>query len=108
MSAPFKRHYATARSGTAGASGMRIALDCARSIHEAVDRRMPEAAALANWLRQSAAAFGLPDTAIPDDDTTPPVSASRRPRAGLAQDRLGVNVGGGGPGSGHHFLGPTH
>ena len=68
MSAPFKRHYATARSGNAGASGTRMALDCARSIYEAVDRRMPEAAALANWLRQSAAAFGLPDTAIPDDE----------------------------------------
>ena len=68
MSAPFKRHYAIARSGNAGASGMRMALDCARNVYEAVDRRMPEAAALANWLRQSAAAFGLPDTAIPDDD----------------------------------------
>ena len=33
MSAPFKRHYAAARSGTAGASGMRMALDCARSIY---------------------------------------------------------------------------
>jgi hypothetical protein len=68
MSAPFKRHYATARSGSAGASGMRMALDCARSVYEAVDRRMPEAAALAAWLGQSAAAFGLPDTAIPDDE----------------------------------------
>ena len=47
MSAPFRRHYATARSGNAGASGMRMALDCARSIYEAVDRRMPEATALA-------------------------------------------------------------
>jgi hypothetical protein len=45
-----------------------MALDCARGVYEAVDRRMPEAAALANWLRQSAVAFGLPDTAIPDDD----------------------------------------
>ena len=68
MSAPFKRHYAAARSGNAGASGMRMALGCARSVYEAVDRRMPEAAALANWLRQNAAAFGLPDTALPDDD----------------------------------------
>jgi hypothetical protein len=76
MSAPFKRHYATARSGNAGASGMRMALDCARSVYEAVDRRMPEATALANWLRQSAAAFGLPDTAIPDDD--PPRRSRRR------------------------------
>jgi hypothetical protein len=32
MSAPFQRHYATARSGNAGASGMRMALDCARNI----------------------------------------------------------------------------
>jgi AAA+ superfamily predicted ATPase len=68
MSAPFKRHYATARSGSAGASGMRMALDCARGIYEAVDRRMPEATALAAWLGQSAAAFGLPETAIPDDE----------------------------------------
>ena len=45
-----------------------MALDCARGVYEAVDRRMPEAAALANWLRQSAAAFGLPDTAVPDND----------------------------------------
>src|SRR5271157_786838 len=36
----------------------------------------PEAAALANWLRQNAAAFGLPDTAIPDDD--PPRRSRRR------------------------------
>jgi hypothetical protein len=43
-------------------------LACARGVYEAVDRRMPEAAALANWLRQSAAAFGLPDTAVPDND----------------------------------------
>ena len=56
MSAPFKRHYATARSGSVGASGMRMALDCGRSVYEAVDRRMPEAAALAAWLGQSAAA----------------------------------------------------
>ena len=76
MSAPFKRHYATARSGNAGASGMRMALDCARNVYEAVDRRMPEAAALANWLGQNAAAFGLPDTAIPDDE------APRRSRRG--------------------------
>jgi hypothetical protein len=68
MSAPFNRHYAAARSSNAGASGMRMALDCARGVYEAVDRRMPEAAALATWLRQNAETFGLPDTAIPDDD----------------------------------------
>jgi transitional endoplasmic reticulum ATPase len=66
MSAPFKRHYAVARSGNAGASGMRMALDCARNVYEAVDRRMPEAAALANWLGQNAAAFGLTDTTVPE------------------------------------------
>ena len=76
MSAPFQRHYATARSGNAGSSGMRMALDCARNVYEAVDRRMPEAAALVNWLGQNAAAFGLSDTAIPDDE------APRRSRRG--------------------------
>jgi hypothetical protein len=45
-----------------------MALDCARSVYEAVDCRMPEAAALANWLRQNASAFGLPDTAVPEYD----------------------------------------
>jgi hypothetical protein len=35
MNAPFKRRYAAARSGNAGASGMRMALDCARSVYEA-------------------------------------------------------------------------
>jgi hypothetical protein len=45
-----------------------MALNCARSVYEGVDRRMPEAAALANWLRQSATAFGLPDTAVQDND----------------------------------------
>jgi hypothetical protein len=53
-----------------------MALDYARNVYEAVDRRMPEAAALANWLGQNAAAFGLPDTAIPDDE------APRRSRRG--------------------------
>jgi hypothetical protein len=67
MSAPFNWCRTVARS--AGTSGKRMALDCARGVYKGVDRRMPEGAALANWLRQSAAAFGLPDTAIPDDDT---------------------------------------
>ena len=61
MSAPWERRRTVARN--AGTSGRRMALDCARSVYEAVDRRMPEAAALANWLRQNASAFGLPDTA---------------------------------------------
>ncbi len=66
MNAPYRPPHATARAGNAGASGVRVALDCARNVYEAVDRRMPEAAALANWLGQSATAFGLPDTVIPD------------------------------------------
>ncbi len=66
MNAPYRPPHATARAGNAGASGVRVALDCARNVYEVVDRRMPEAAALANWLGQSATAFGLPDTVIPD------------------------------------------
>jgi hypothetical protein len=31
---------------------MLLALACARHLHQAVDRRMPEAAALAAWLAQ--------------------------------------------------------
>jgi hypothetical protein len=46
MSAPCERRRTVARN--AGTSGRRMALDCARSVYEAVDRRMPEAAALAN------------------------------------------------------------
>src|SRR3984893_10947565 len=67
MSIPSNWCRTVARS--AGTSGKRMALVCARGVYEAVDRRMPEAAALANWLRQSATAFGLADPAIPDDDT---------------------------------------
>jgi AAA+ superfamily predicted ATPase len=47
---------------------MLLALACARHLHQAVDRRMPEAAALAAWLAQYAVTFGLPDGAVPDDD----------------------------------------
>ena len=64
MNASFERRRALAWN--TNTSGARMALDCARSLYEAVDRRMPEAAALTNWLRQNAAAFGLPDTAVPD------------------------------------------
>ena len=67
MNVSFQRRRTVARNTCT--SGVRMALDCARNVYEAVDRRMPEAAALANWLRQNAATFGLPDTAIPDDDT---------------------------------------
>ena len=46
MSAPFKRHYATARSGNAGASGMRMALDCARGVSMRRSKQIAEEAAL--------------------------------------------------------------
>ncbi len=66
MSAPFERRRFVACDARTG--GLRLALDCARNVHAAVDRRMPEAGALAGWLGQSAAAFGLPEAAVPDDE----------------------------------------
>lgn len=59
----------------AAASGTTLALDCARQVYGVIDRRMPEAGALMAWLAQSAAAFGLSETALPDDDRP---SRSRR------------------------------
>jgi transitional endoplasmic reticulum ATPase len=47
----------------------RDALHYACNVFQAVDRHMPEAAALAEWLAASATAFGLPDSAVPDDDS---------------------------------------
>ena len=44
MSASFQRRRTVARNPCT--SGMRMALDCARGVYEAVDRRMPEATAL--------------------------------------------------------------
>ncbi len=67
MNAPFERCQALARR--VGANGfLRLALRCARNIHGATDRRMPEAPALANWLSQSASTFGLAEAAVPDDE----------------------------------------
>ena len=43
-----------------------LALRCARNLYRASNRRMPEARALAIWLRQAASTFGLIDAAIPD------------------------------------------
>ena len=64
MSAPLARHPVT--RGVAS-SGSLLALECARNVHAAMDRRMPEAGALASWLAQSATAFGLSDADIPGD-----------------------------------------
>ena len=88
MSAPFKRHSPPAQR-QAGASGKLLALDCARNVYEAIDRRMPEAAALAAWLGQNAAAFGLPIRRFRTTSHST-VAAPRCFRAGLAQDRHGV------------------
>ena len=67
MSAPFERRSSAARwVGTNGF--LLLALRCARNIHDATDRRMPEARALAVWLGQNASAFGLTDTSVPDDE----------------------------------------
>lgn len=64
MSAPFAWRRATGRTGTGGTL---LALDCARGVYAAVDRRMPEANALTSWLTQNAAAFGLSDADLPGD-----------------------------------------
>jgi transitional endoplasmic reticulum ATPase len=64
MSALFARHPVTRGVAT---SGSLLALECARNVHAAVDRRMPEACAVASWLAQSATAFGLSDADIPGD-----------------------------------------
>ncbi|MGC8469727.1 MAG: AAA family ATPase, partial [Acetobacteraceae bacterium] len=53
---------------TAAPSGFRLALDCAARAHAGTDRRRPEAAALVSWLAQNAAAFGLDDADLPDED----------------------------------------
>ena len=77
MSAPVARPRSLRHVAT---SGTRLALDCARNIHAAVDRRMPEASALASWLAQSAAAFGLSEADIPGD----PDDLGRSRRRGVA------------------------
>src|SRR4051812_15389412 len=75
MNASGQRRRASLR-GAAGSSTPPLALQCARNVYQTVDRRMPEAAALAGWLAENAAGFGLPESAVPDD------YESRRPRRG--------------------------
>jgi SpoVK/Ycf46/Vps4 family AAA+-type ATPase len=65
LTASFDRRRSVVRS--AGTSGARVALDCARNVHAAVSRQMPEAEALATWLAQNAVAFGLPETTVSDE-----------------------------------------
>jgi hypothetical protein len=56
---------------------MFLALTCARHLHQALDRRMPEAAALTAWLGQFAVTFGLPDGAVPSYEERCPPSLLR-------------------------------
>jgi AAA+ superfamily predicted ATPase len=67
MNAPNQRRRAVLRGAPSGGTAS-LALQCARNVYRAVDRRMPEAGALAAWLAGSAAVFGLPESAVPDDD----------------------------------------
>jgi transitional endoplasmic reticulum ATPase len=68
MCDPFEQRPAHLRR--AGANGfLPLALRCARNVYDVVDRRMPEACALARWLAESATALGLPEDALPDDET---------------------------------------
>lgn len=60
----FRRHGATHGFGT---SSTPLALDCAQNMHAAVDRHMPEERALAGWLDENAAAFGLGEVAFPEE-----------------------------------------
>jgi transitional endoplasmic reticulum ATPase len=76
MNAPNRRRHAVLR-GTPTGGAASLALQCARNVYRAVNRRMPEAGTLAVWLVGSAAVFGLPESAVPDDD-----SIGRRSRHG--------------------------
>ena len=67
MNALAQRRRASLR-GAPGSATPPLALQCARNVYQATDRRIPEAAALARWLAENAAAFGLPESAVPDDD----------------------------------------
>ncbi len=84
LAASSKRPCAGVR--VAAASGTVLALMCARNIHAAVDRRMPEASALATWLARSATGLGLPGGANGDDEES---EGSRRPGVS-AQDWRGI------------------
>ena len=74
---PSSATYRSASSGTL------LALDCARHIHAEIDRRLPEAAALATWLNQNATALGLPESDLPAD---PEAFGKSNRRGVLARD----------------------
>ena len=60
MSAPFHRR-------PPAPAATLLAVECARAVHDATDRRSPEARALARWLQENAAALGLDGEAMPED-----------------------------------------
>ncbi|WP_159014581.1 hypothetical protein [Acidisoma sp. S159] len=65
MDAPLGQRRSPERRLVTG--GTLLALTCARNVYTAIDRRAPEASALASWVTQSAAAFALADAALPGD-----------------------------------------
>jgi Cdc6-like AAA superfamily ATPase len=67
---------------------LRLALHCARNVFDATDRRMPEARALADWVGQSAAPFGLADADLPNDEAS--FNAKRRGIAADDRRKIGV------------------
>ena len=52
----------------ASTAGTHLALACARNVHAAIDRRMPEAAALAGWLAANGTSLGLAAAALPEEE----------------------------------------
>ncbi|WP_395665989.1 AAA family ATPase [Methylocella sp.] len=65
MSASIRRRRGALVS--TGAGGAQIAVACAANIYETVDRRMPEADALASWLRQTALTIGFLESTVVED-----------------------------------------
>ena len=67
MSAPFKRRPAAARCVDANGF-LRLALCCGRNVYGGIDRRMPEARALAVWLGRALRPSASLNSAVPDDE----------------------------------------
>lgn len=61
------RDFRTRRRVAPAQSGQGLALHCAERVAQSVDRRMPEAGAIADWLGQNGAGLGLPEMELPDD-----------------------------------------
>ena len=63
-----------------------LAVECARAIYAAVDRRSPEARALTEWLQENAVALGLGHEEMPEDEDC--FATSRRSGLSVAQWRM--------------------